>query len=62
LSTTPHFSKLWQVLAKKQKHLSDKELSELLYNHEPSDISEAEFNEDSGMNVDMSSGKAQTAN
>jgi hypothetical protein len=36
-------------------HLSDEELSKLLYNHEPSDILESEFSDDSDMNVRMSS-------
>jgi hypothetical protein len=45
--------------SKKQKHLSDDELSKLLYNHEPSDISESELSDDSDTNVDMSSGNEQ---
>jgi hypothetical protein len=48
--------------SKKQKHLSDKEPSELLYNHEPSDILESEFSDDSDMYVDMSSGSEHRAN
>jgi hypothetical protein len=48
-------------LIKKQRHMSD-ELSELLYNREPSDILEGEFSDNSDMNVDVSSGNEQRAN
>jgi hypothetical protein len=57
-------SLLYKITAgpsKKQKHLSDDELSKLLYNHEPSDISESEFSDDSDMNVNMLSHSEQQA-
>jgi hypothetical protein len=37
--------------SKKQKHLIDEELYELLYNYEPSDILESEFIDASNTNV-----------
>jgi hypothetical protein len=47
--------------SKTQKHMSE-ELSEFLYCHEPNDILESEFSDDSDTNVDMSSGNEQRAN
>jgi hypothetical protein len=41
--------------------LSNEELSELLFNCKPGDISESEFSDGSDMNVDMSSGSEQGA-
>jgi hypothetical protein len=48
--------------SKKQKCLSDEELSELLYNCEVSDILESEFSDDSYTNVGMTSGSEQREN
>jgi hypothetical protein len=46
---------------RKQKHLGD-ELSELLYNLEPSYILRSEFSDGSDMDVDVSSNGEQRAN
>jgi hypothetical protein len=48
---------LFKIMAgpsKKQKHLSDRELSKLLSNCESIDVSESEFSDDSDTSVDMS--------